>query len=263
MLVSLVGMEEWEVILCSPLQLTSPQTMNNESGTTAAIETNMIVMIILVLKSLSATVEKRMTKYLAIKYWRKNSLLINGNQLRVITSGLDLWKASRILRERMKTWMESSCVSSRSPRRMIFQKRWMTQSQWMAKTSNFHNLEDKQIVHAAFEEEICFFFYSFSLFGWPGHPTSSAAADWNIPESTWYMLEAILFQSTLWELKRACLLLPLIINDPRYGQDFKWKHARVMHCFTSWARSHTLGLVLFSVICVLFLIVFVPLLLLF
>lgn len=61
-------MEEWEVILCSPLQLTSPQAMNNESGTTAAIETNMIVMIILVLKSLSATVEKRMTKYLEIKY---------------------------------------------------------------------------------------------------------------------------------------------------------------------------------------------------
>lgn len=68
MLVSLFGMEEWEVILCSPLHLTSPQTMSNESGTTAANETNMIVMIILVLKSLSATVEKRMTKYLAIKY---------------------------------------------------------------------------------------------------------------------------------------------------------------------------------------------------
>lgn len=34
----------------------------------------------------------------------------------------------------------------------------------VAKTSNFHNLEDKQIVHTAFEEEICFFFYV-SLFG--------------------------------------------------------------------------------------------------
>lgn len=66
MVVSLVGMEE--VILCSPLHLPSPQTMNNESGTTAAIETSMIVMSIPVLKSLSATVEKRMTKYLAIKY---------------------------------------------------------------------------------------------------------------------------------------------------------------------------------------------------